>query len=596
MKIAAIIEARMGSTRLPGKTMAKIAGKPMLELMIERVKMSKLINEVIVATTENSDEKEIINLTSRLKVPCFQGSEEDVLSRVLKAAIKYKVDIIVELTADCPFADPQIIDEVIQKYLSGNFDHVSNISKRSFPRGLDVQVFPTKVLKKVASLTDNPIDREHVSLYIYRHPKIFKLGHIIAPPSLRRSYRLTVDVESDLELTRRVYQFLYPKKKDFSLQDVVSFLDKNSQLAELNSDVKQKPEAGFKRNISPKKTESIAYRVGIVGCGRISSLFDDDPQQTLIYSHAGALNAIPKTKLVAASDTDKQRLKRFGKRWGIDKLYSSYEEMLLKEELDILVIAVSNHLHYEIIKKASGYPLKAIFCEKPFTDSFLKAKQATRLCHKKNIILAIDHSRRWDELAHKIKEYIMNGEIGKVEKVTIYYTRGIANTGSHLMDLLRFFFGDALNIQTLDQGENINSGTDPSLTVSANFSNGTQGLLLGFDNLNFSLLEFDLVGKDGRIKILTGGREAKIFKTNSLSPGAPIEEVEVLKGGLENMLVKAVLNITDAIEGKREILSTGGDGIKALEMVSAAIQSSLTGNKVVTLPLSKTSLIINSRT
>ena len=209
MKIAAIIEARMGSTRLPGKTMAKVVGKPMLELMIERVKRSKLINEVIVATTENTDEKEIIDLTNRLKIPCFRGSEEDVLLRVLGAATKHKVDIIVELTADCPFADPQIIDEVIQKYLSGNYDHVSNISKRSFPRGLDVQVFSTKVLKKVASLTNDPIDREHVSLYIYKHPKIFKLGHIIAPPSLRRHYRLTVDVELDLELTRRIYQFFY---------------------------------------------------------------------------------------------------------------------------------------------------------------------------------------------------------------------------------------------------------------------------------------------------------------------------------------------------------------------------------------------------
>ncbi len=596
MKIAVIIEARMGSTRLPGKIMAKIVGKPMLELMIERVKRSKLIEEVIVATTESSGEKEIINLTRRLKVPCFQGSEEDVLSRVLNAAVKHKVDIIVELTADCPFADPKIIDEVIQKYLSGNFDHVSNISKRSFPRGLDVQVFSTKTLKKVSSLTNDPIDREHVSLYIYKHPKVFKLGHIIAPPSLRRDYRLTVDVESDLELTRRVYQFFYPKKKDFSLQDVVSFLDKNNQLAELNSNVKQKPIAGFKRNISKRTSDSTVYRVGIIGCGRISSIFDDDPNQTLIYSHAGAFNAVPKTKLVAAADTDKQRLKGFGKRWGVDKLYSSYEEMLQKEKLDILVIAVSNHLHYEIIKKASKYPLKTIFCEKPFTDSVLKAKQATSLCNQKNIILTIDHSRRWDEITHKLNKYIANGEIGPIEKVTIYYTRGIANTGSHIMDLLRIFFGDAINIQSLDQGENISNETDPSLTVSANFANGTQCLLLGFDTLNFGLLEFDLVGKDGRIKILAGGRDAKIFKTKSSHTGAPIEEFELLSGGLENMLVKAVLNITDTIEGKEVILSSGEDGIKALEMVSAALESSLTKNKVIDLPMSKNSLIINSRT
>lgn len=240
-KIVSTIEARFASTRLPGKTLMEICGKPTLELIIERLKQSKLINEIVVATTINPDCDPIEKLTQKLGVGCFRGSEEDVLDRVLQAAKAYKADIIVEITGDETLIDPKIIDQIVSYYLKNKFDYVSNILNRRYPRGLDTQVFAVSVLDEVSKLTNDPADRENVSLYIYEHPERYKLGSVVAPEELNHpDWRWTLDRKEDFEFLKTVYEALYNTKRDFDSYDILKFLKKNPNVLEINRRIKQK--------------------------------------------------------------------------------------------------------------------------------------------------------------------------------------------------------------------------------------------------------------------------------------------------------------------------------------------------------------------
>ncbi len=241
MKIVATIEARMGSSRLPGKILKNILDKPTLELLVERVRKSKHIEQVVVATTVDPSDNITEENCRKIGIDCFRGSSEDVLNRVLQTAKAYQADLIVELTGDCPLLDPEIIDSVIEKYLSGSFDYVSNVLERTYPRGLDTQVFSTAVLEKVSQITQDPADRENVSLYIYENPEQFKLGNVKASSEHNRpDLRLTVDTVEDFKLISSIYNELYPKNKDFNLSDVIKLLNQKPELSKLNADVQQK--------------------------------------------------------------------------------------------------------------------------------------------------------------------------------------------------------------------------------------------------------------------------------------------------------------------------------------------------------------------
>lgn len=241
MKTVAIIEARMTSTRLPGKHMLPILGRPMLELLIERLKRAHLIDQVVVATTINSTDDVIEQLTCRLGVGCFRGSEMDVLDRVLRAAQTNKADVIVEITGDCPLVDPVIIDQVITHYQNSDYDYVSNVLELTYPIGMDVQVFSTAVLEKVARLTQDPVDHEHVSLYIYEHPELFTLFNVRSDLSEKYwNARLTVDTREDFEVIKKIYESLYLHNPAFTLDDIVDLLEKQKGILEINRHIEQK--------------------------------------------------------------------------------------------------------------------------------------------------------------------------------------------------------------------------------------------------------------------------------------------------------------------------------------------------------------------
>jgi spore coat polysaccharide biosynthesis protein SpsF len=195
----------------------------------------------VVATTINPEDDPIIALCQELDVPTFRGSEDDVLERVVLASRFHHIDIIIETTADCPLIDPETCDLVVNKFLNGGYDYVSNVLTRSFPRGMDVQVFPQKILEEVHQITTNPVDREHVSYYIYQHPEKYRLGNILAPPDTTMpELRLTVDTSEDFELVKQIFENLYPQKHDFNLSDILNFLRDHPALFKLNEHIEQK--------------------------------------------------------------------------------------------------------------------------------------------------------------------------------------------------------------------------------------------------------------------------------------------------------------------------------------------------------------------
>jgi spore coat polysaccharide biosynthesis protein SpsF len=241
MRVVTTIEARMGSSRLPGKVLAPILGRPMLAWMIDRLRRVRWSDEIVVATTTHPADDPIVELARGAGVAWHRGSEADVLSRVLGAARAARADLIVETTGDCPLIDPAVVDQAIQTFRTNAVDYCGNVLARTYPRGLDVQVFPTSVLAEVAELTTDPADREHVSLYIYSHPERFRLLNLASGlPDPVAALRLTVDTADDLQLVRRIFAALGPWRPRFGLTDIVELFEHEPDLFELNRHVAQK--------------------------------------------------------------------------------------------------------------------------------------------------------------------------------------------------------------------------------------------------------------------------------------------------------------------------------------------------------------------
>lgn len=248
MRVSAIIQARMGSTRLPGKVLKKILDQPLLSYEIERLRNSQLLDEIIVATTVSSDDDPIVDFCQEVGVLCFRGSEEDVLSRYFEAALQYSCEVIVRLTADCPLIDPQIVDQVIKCYLKSDprVDYVSNVLQRTYPRGMDTEVFSFASLEMAHNMAVAQEEREHVTLFMYRNPQLCTLKGVENEVDWSK-YRLTVDEKDDFLLIKEILETLYPGNPLFSVKDIVGLLEGDQALGRLNAHVQQKKIGGNRR-------------------------------------------------------------------------------------------------------------------------------------------------------------------------------------------------------------------------------------------------------------------------------------------------------------------------------------------------------------
>ncbi len=244
MKKTAIIQARMSSTRLPGKVMKTLIDRPLIEHVISRVKAAKQVDEIVLATTIEEKDDVLVNEAETMQIPWFRGSRDDVLSRYYHAAKESNADIIIRITSDCPVIDPEVIDKMLdifikEKNSGNNIDYISNTLSRTFPRGLDVEVFTFDALKKTYRKATQTYEREHVTPYIYHNPDKFALRNYSNDTDLSE-YRLTVDTYEDFILIEDIYKALYKRTKIFLLDDIVNFLGSNPRIAEINKNIVQK--------------------------------------------------------------------------------------------------------------------------------------------------------------------------------------------------------------------------------------------------------------------------------------------------------------------------------------------------------------------
>lgn len=236
LRIVASIEARMNSSRFPGKILTDVCGRPALSRLIDRLKRSKYLDDIVLATTVNGKDDVLTEWSEREKIPVYRGSEDDVLQRVVDAHRMMQTDIIVEITGDCILTDPDVIDLGIETFLANDCDVVTNCRYPSYPMGIDVQVFRYKDLAWVANNISDPAVREHVSLYFYEHPEQYKLIHLVAPKQWQGpSHRFQLDYHEDLQLITEIYRNLEPLYGDsFGINEIMQLVETKTNLLKIN--------------------------------------------------------------------------------------------------------------------------------------------------------------------------------------------------------------------------------------------------------------------------------------------------------------------------------------------------------------------------
>jgi spore coat polysaccharide biosynthesis protein SpsF len=236
-KVVGIIQARMGSTRLPGKVLADIHGHPMLWRVVDRTRAAKTLDDVIVATTIEPGDDAIVAFCREHEIDCFRGSENDVLDRYYRAARERDAQNIVRITSDCPLIDPEIIDKTVRAFLTERPDYASNSVVRNYPRGLDTEVMTFRALESVWREARQPYERAHVTPYLYENPARFKICSVTGDKDYS-DHRWTVDTPEDLEFVRAVYGRLEGGR--FSWRDVSKLIEREPELAEINRGIAQK--------------------------------------------------------------------------------------------------------------------------------------------------------------------------------------------------------------------------------------------------------------------------------------------------------------------------------------------------------------------
>ena len=252
MSVIAILQARMSSSRLPQKVLHPIVGKPMLALQCERVLRSKLIDSLIIATSNDESDQPIEALGNALGLPVYRGSLENVLERYYRAAQTTSAKHIVRITGDCPLAAPEIIDAVIAHHLAEQADYTSNCHPPTLPDGLDVEVMTIAALNQAYSKATKPSEKEHVTPYIVNHPEQFHLANYLHPQDLSQ-FRWTVDQREDFELVERIYQQLYPKNRAFTTEDILALMQAHPELQAINANINRNE--GMEKSFKQDKEE-----------------------------------------------------------------------------------------------------------------------------------------------------------------------------------------------------------------------------------------------------------------------------------------------------------------------------------------------------
>lgn len=342
------------------------------------------------------------------------------------------------------------------------------------------------------------------------------------------------------------------------------------------------------------------YRAAVIGCGRVGCGFDDDPLRGYISTHAGAYTHTPGVELVALVDVDTARLQKYGDKFKVPGRYTDYRAMLREQKPDFVSICTWNDTHLPIVNDAVDAGVRAVFCEKPIADTLASADAIIRKCDEAGVVLMIDHHRRFDKSHQQLAAFIRGNKLGTIQQATFYYGAGIANTGSHLLDLLRSFFGDIAWVQGMTSTVASPSPNDPNIDGFVVFQNGTTVALQALDFRQYAMFELTILGTAGRIRLSAFGtpityEEAKPSERyqeyRELYPKEPPMRLDAKP----EFLLQAVSHLIDCVEHRASPLCSGADGRAALEAVCALRESAAAGGLRISLPLLDSLMVISSK-
>ncbi len=349
------------------------------------------------------------------------------------------------------------------------------------------------------------------------------------------------------------------------------------------------------------------YRVGIIGCGRVAWLLDEDP---LIVgkpvTHMGAYLRAGRTKVVAGADVRTDRLHAFSKKFGIENVYLDYEEMLDRERLDIVSICAYAPERYQMVVNAVRAGAQGIWCEKARATSLEEAEAMAVLCEKEGVTLVVDHSRRWTPDYLHAKKLLDGGAIGQPVSAVAHFSGNMVHTGTHAFDVLRFFFGEAAWSEGLLEStrreerkgllcERKVVSDDAGGHALVTFKNGVYATVHG-ESKGYFLFEFDIMGMAGRLRI--GNSLFELYEAALSEREQGLIELQIKDAGewrSDNPFVAALHHLIECMEGKSENVSGPREGMAALEMALAIQESHLNGGSRVYLPLQERGLRIVSR-
>lgn len=326
----------------------------------------------------------------------------------------------------------------------------------------------------------------------------------------------------------------------------------------------------------------VVYRAAIVGCGRVGCFFDDERKRRGIWTHAGAYAACRRTELVALADLNPEALEKAGHRWGVKRIYPDIFSLLKAESVEILSVCTPSNFHAEAVKAAAAVGVRVVWCEKPMTASLTEAEDLFALAEESLIV--VNHIRRWDRAYEIAREYLRKGGLGRLVGASAWYTHGISNIGSHLLDILRFLLGEPSWIWAVPDDP---KDPDPTLSGTIGWEAGFSCQVVGCGR-GFLLFEIDLVGTEGRMRVSGNGSRVEVWR---IEPSArysdyrePGNATLLWEGEDEKRMLSVVEEIVRCLEEGGSPRCSVKDGLKAIEMVSAFLQSARSGERI-DLPL-----------
>ena len=233
MRVHAIIQARCGSSRFPSKVFAEIGGKPLIWHVVNRLKLAQTLDQIIIATTVNPLDDALELWCKDNQVSCFRGNEADVLNRYYEAACAY---VVVRITADDPFKEPDVIDRVVRMVTEEHYDAATNNNPPSFPEGLDCEAFTFEALRKAETTSNDAFEREHVTQYFYHHPELFKIGNVSSDKQLSH-LRWTIDTKADLEMVNAIYAHRAKSEGLIRMPEILEILEQHPEICQINASV-----------------------------------------------------------------------------------------------------------------------------------------------------------------------------------------------------------------------------------------------------------------------------------------------------------------------------------------------------------------------